>query len=151
MLGTIGFACLFEVRAKNLFYCGLCGAVGWMIYKYMGNVTGVFMATFCSAMGIVILARLFAKLRRTPTPVFYIPGIFPIVPGAGIYNTAYAIVMNELGDAKIHGLITLKTSCAIVLGVAIISLFPYRFQKLRKHGDSVGDRNIPSERLNDIR
>lgn len=131
-VATIGFAIIFEVKKKNLLYVGACGGIGWIVYIFMLNFYGIFISTFISSLTIVILARIFAKLCKTPTLIFYIPGIFPIVPGAGIYNTAYSIVINNFADAKMYGLNTIKTSCAIVLAIAIISLFPYSIKKMKK-------------------
>ncbi|MDO5695396.1 MAG: threonine/serine exporter family protein [Eubacteriales bacterium] len=132
LVGTIGFAILFEVRRKNIFFCGLSGAVGWVTFMFLTPYTGLFVSVFLAAAIIVILARLFARILRAPAPIFYIPGIFPIVPGAGIYNTAYAVVMNDFPAARSYGMLTLKTSCAIVLGIALVSLFPYTFKKNRR-------------------
>ncbi len=129
MLGTIGFAALFEIRPKNIFYCGICGGIGWLVYLISDNFFGVFISNLFSALSIVILARILAKYKKAPAPIFYIPGIFPIVPGAGIYNTAYSIVRNNFSDAQMYGLATIKTSCAIALAIAIISLFPYSLRR----------------------
>lgn len=131
-LGTIGFAILFEIKPKNIICCGLCGSMGWIVYLIFKDISGVFISNFASALSIVVLARIFAVYKKTPAPIFYIPGIFPIVPGAGIYNTAYSIVTNNFENAKNYGIITIKTSCAIALAIAIIALFPYRLQLKRK-------------------
>lgn len=130
-LGTIGFAMLFEIKPKNIIYCGICGGVGWVVYLIMKNTShyGDFISNLASALSIVILARFLAKYRKAPAPIFYIPGIFPIVPGAGIYNTAYAVVRNNFADAQNYGLMTIKTSCAIAIAIAIISLFPYSLKR----------------------
>ena len=38
---------------------------------------------------------LFAILLKTPVTVFLLTGIFPLVPGAGIYYTAYYFIQGE--------------------------------------------------------
>ena len=43
-------------------------------------------------------------------------GLFPLVPGAGVYWTAYYIVTNELDKASQTGYMALKVAVAIVLG-----------------------------------
>lgn len=127
-LGTLGFAVLFEIKPKNIAFCGLCGASGWITYSILLTRTGVFTSNFIASLVIIILARIFAKLLKAPAPLFYIPGIFPIVPGAGIFNTAYSIVMEDGIKANYYAMTTLKTAFAIALGIGIISLFPYKFR-----------------------
>ena len=56
--------------------------------------------------------------------VFLISGIFPLVPGAGIYWTAYYIVMNDLEQAGQRGFLTLKVAVAIVLSILLVFELP---------------------------
>ncbi len=54
------------------------------------------------------LARVFSFARKAPLPVFLIAGIFPVVPGAGIYYTGYHIFMNNNVEAMSKGVETIK-------------------------------------------
>ena len=63
-------------------------------------------------------------LFRSPVTVFLISGIFPLVPGAGIYWTAYYVVTNELEQAGQRGFLTLKIAVAIVLGILLVFELP---------------------------
>lgn len=131
-IATLGFAIIFEVRRHNLLWASICGGVGWIVYIISLNYYGLFLSSLFSSLSIVLFARIMAKFRKAPALIFYIPGIFPIVPGAGIYNTAYSIVNGDFTNASIYGLATIKTSCGIVLAVAIISIIPYSLKKNRK-------------------
>ena len=46
------------------------------------------MATFFAALPLTLACRLFAIRFRAPVTLFLLCGIFPLVPGAGIYYTA---------------------------------------------------------------
>ena len=62
--------------------------------------------------------------RRCPVTLFLLPGIFPLVPGAGIYWTAYYVVTDQIDLAAQKGFSTLKAAVAIVLGILLIFELP---------------------------
>ena len=59
-----------------------------------------------------------------PVTVFLIAGIFPLVPGSGIYWTAFYVVTNDLEQAGARGFLTFKDAVAIVLGILLVFEFP---------------------------
>ena len=56
--------------------------------------------------------------------IFLIAGIFPLVPGAGVYWTAYYIVTDQLRLAAGTGYTAVKVAVAIVLGIVFIFELP---------------------------
>ena len=58
-----------------------------------------------------------AALRKNPVTVYLIAGIFPLVPGAGIYYTSYYFIMNNMSEFSRYGMETIKVAGAIVLGI----------------------------------
>ena len=138
-LGTIAFALLFQVPKKYYLGCGLIGGCGWICYEALLPLTSAPMATFFANVVVVFLARLAAVQSRCPVTVFLISGIFPLVPGAGIYWTAFYVVVNELERAGERGFLTLKTAVAIVLGILLVFELPQSlFQTLcGKRGETV--------------
>lgn len=118
MLATISFAVLFTAPKKEVVYCGLTGALGWIVYYIMTQnginlVLASMVATFC----LTVLARCFAVIRKTPVTVYLLSGIFPLVPGAGIYYTAYYLFMGNTQMSGFKGLETLEIAGAIVFGI----------------------------------
>ena len=132
MFATISFAILFNAPRKEVISCGLTGDLGWVVYYGMtqhaiNSVLASLVATFC----LTILARCFAVIRKSPVTMYLLPGIFPLVPGAGIYYTAYYLFIgnNELSGFK--GLETLEIAGAIVFGIIFGFGIPQRlFHKL---------------------
>ena len=61
---------------------------------------------------------------KCPITVFLISGIFPLVPGAGVYYTAYYLVTDQIALAGERGLGALKIAFAIVLGIAFVVSIP---------------------------
>ena len=95
-VGTVAFSLLFSVPRIYYPYCGLIGGVGWLIYCGLEGLLSTAEATFFAAVGVIFLSRLFAVWEKCPVTLFLIPGIFPLVPGAGVYWTSYYIVMGKL-------------------------------------------------------
>ena len=94
--GTLSFAILFACPRRCLPYCALVGAVGWLWYELL-TLLGADAATasLLAVIPLTILTRVFAITQKTPVTVFLLTGIFPLVPGAGIYYTAYYFIQNE--------------------------------------------------------
>ena len=84
-VGTIAFALLFQVPRKYYLYCGLAGACGWICYKLILPHTTEPVSIFFATVLVILLSRSFAVYKRCPVTVFLIAGIFPLVPGSGIY------------------------------------------------------------------
>ena len=88
-VGTLCFAVLFACPRKSLFFCGLVGAVGWFVYELavmLGADSAA--ASLLAVIPLTLLTRVFAITLKMPVTVFLLSGIFPLVPGAGIYYTA---------------------------------------------------------------
>lgn len=132
MFATISFAILFNAPRKEVFSCGLTGALGWVVYYGMtqhaiNSVLASLVATFC----LTILARCFAVIRKSPVTMYLLPGIFPLVPGAGIYYTAYYLFIGNNEMSGFKGLETLEIAGAIVFGIIFGFGIPQRlFHKL---------------------
>ena len=73
---------------------------------------------------MALYSRIAAVRRRCPTTVFLIAGIFPLVPGAGIYWTVYYLVTDEIALARASGTSALKAAFAIVLAIAAVFELP---------------------------
>lgn len=126
--GTIAFSVLFFVPRKDYVLCGVCGAVGWIVYRVMTeNGISAMEATFFATVAVIFLSRVFAVVERCPATLFLIPGIFPLVPGAGVYWTSYHIVTNDLEMASQTGFSALKAAVAIVLGIIFVFEIPQSF------------------------
>ena len=118
MLSTISFAVLFTAPKKEIFYCGLTGAFGWIVYYLLThNGIHLVLASGIATCCLTILSRCFAVIRKTPVTVYLLSGIFPLVPGAGIYYTAYYLFVGNTEMSGFKGLETLEIAGAIVFGI----------------------------------
>lgn len=90
LLATLSFAVLFSAPRKELLFCGLTGAIGWMVYIISLDLhTNAAIANLIATFTLTLVARTLSAIRRNPVTIYLLTGIFPLVPGAGIYYTSY--------------------------------------------------------------
>ena len=129
LAATLSFAVLFSAEKKQLFFCGLTGALGWIVYLiclqyHTDNAIANLIATFA----LTLVARILSAVRRTPVTVF-----FPLVPGAGIYYTSYYFIMGDMSRFSQYGISTVKVAGSIVLGIIFGFALPQSlFNRLSK-------------------
>ena len=117
-VATFAFAFLFCVPKKELVFSGLSGALGWIVYygithQELSPVLASLVATFI----LTVFSRTTAVIRRNPATVYLLCGIFPLVPGAGIYYTAYYLIIGDSARFSSKGLETFEVALAIVFGI----------------------------------
>ena len=134
MLATAAFAVLFRVPRTEYLFCALNGAVGWITYlAWTAHGAGVVTASIWASLALTLVARILSAVRKMPSTVFLITGIFSLVPGAGLYDTSYYLIMGDLGRFMEKGTETLKIAGAIVLGMIFGLVFPQSwFNRLGK-------------------
>ena len=125
--GSLAFAILNNVPRKFYLCAAFTGMAGWFCYYLIVPFTDTAVASFFGAVGVVLVSRIFAVWKKCPITVFLISGIFPLVPGAGVYYTMYYLVSNELTLAAIKGLESLKIAFGIVLGIVFIVTIPKKW------------------------
>ncbi|MEE1032596.1 MAG: threonine/serine exporter family protein [Ruminococcus sp.] len=124
---TAAFAVLFSVQREQWFFAGLTGSIGWLVYLLFSEPMGSAIATFLAVLVITFLSRIFAVIRKAPVTIFLVSGIFPLVPGVGIYYTSYYFIMEDFTQAVSRGVDTLKIAMAIALGIMFMLSIPQKF------------------------
>ncbi|MDD3174019.1 MAG: threonine/serine exporter family protein [Herbinix sp.] len=130
-LGTIAFSILFNVRTRYFISCGITGTFGWFVYLLAYHLSsGKMISNFLAAVIVISLSRIFAVIKHCPITIFLIPGIFPLVPGAGIYYTAYELTQCNFDRALNYGIDTFQTAVAIALAISIVISLPSKVFKI---------------------
>ena len=118
---TAGFSIFFNAPKKSLIPCGIVGGIGWCAYILMSK-SSYFSNVIASAV-ISLLSEILARKLKYPSINFIIPGILPLVPGLGLYNTMYSLVQKDYALAVSTGTDTLFKSGGIAIGILIITSF----------------------------
>lgn len=132
-VGTVAFSVLYSVPRKYYPYCGFIGGMGWLVYCLLIPHASPAEATLVASVLVVFVSRLFAVWEKCPVTIFLITGIFPLVPGGGVYWTAYYIVTNQTALAAETGFNALKVAVAIVLGIVFVFQIPQKLFVCGKH------------------
>ena len=140
-LTTVTFSVMFNTTKKELLYCGLAGGIGWFFYSICLKIDlSSALSNFVGSLFIAYFSRLFAIIRKKPISVFLISGIIPLVPGAGIYNTVFNIIISDNKMASFYGMETVKIACSIAFGIIVILALPkfmFNFKIKRKIDNTI--------------
>lgn len=134
-VSTVAFSIIFHTPRREWLCTGTTGAVGWLVYLVSMHLgAGTVGASFFATVALTWFSRVFSFARKAPVTVFLICGIFPLVPGAGIYYTGYHFFMSDNSLALSTGLETIKIAIAIALGIGIVLSLPRFFFTWRREG-----------------
>lgn len=122
-LATAAFGILFQAPKRRLWMCGIVGAVGWCIFKFLMQDLEYtsFYANLVATVALSVLSELFARWAKEPSTIFIATGVIPLVPGLGLYKGMSKIIIHAY-DQGMEILITAGTdSMAIALGVMMVA------------------------------
>lgn len=132
-VAAAGFAVLFNVPRRTLPGCAIAGAVGHGLRTLLVE-WGVTLepATLAGAVVVGFLAEFFARRWQTPSPVFTVPGVIPLVPGSFAFRALIGLIqITDLGtfggapvlvDAAVNAIRTGLILATIAAGTAAPSL-----------------------------
>lgn len=123
-LGSVCAGVIFNVRGYKLFYTGLSGVAGWMVYIWMLDLTGQpVISIFAGAIAVGVYSESAARFLKSPSTIFSIPGIFPIVPGIAAYEMIQYLIGDNLYMAGVKLLETLAGAGSIAFGILLVTAF----------------------------
>lgn len=121
-LATIGFSIYFNVPKSALILSGLTGGIGWSLYYVLINSTNNdILSNFIAAIVVAWISEILARKLKHPAILFVIPGIIPLVPGLGMYNTMLYLAQSNYELAIAKGANVLFVGGAISLGVLVVT------------------------------
>ena len=132
-VGSLGFACLFNIRGKRLAVATCGGLLSWflfVIFSYFIKSDPV--NYFVVSLLMTLFAEVMARVMKTPTTTFITTSLVPLIPGGSLYYTmAYAFQQN--GESFIRkGVATLSLAAALALGIIIATTLTKLVLKPRK-------------------
>lgn len=132
-VATFTLAVIFDVNRTELIFCGVAGVIAEGVFQ-LAVMYGIenSLCVIIAAAAVTTLARALANIRKVPVTVYLVPGIIPLVPGAGMYNTVFELIDSQYYDALNTGINTLKNAVAIAIGIVIIFALPNKIFFKRK-------------------
>ncbi|MDY2986477.1 MAG: threonine/serine exporter family protein [Peptoniphilus sp.] len=121
-LATLAFAYYFNCPKKSLFYTSLLGGTSWVVYSIMRNLQiSYILSGVTSAFVIGLSSEFFARKLKMPATIFLIPGLVPLVPGAGMYYTMYYLIQQQYDSFQDKAIETLFLAGSLAAGVVVSS------------------------------
>lgn len=139
LLGSFGFSVLFNLRRSKLIIAAFGGMLSWALFLLLGKwVASEFIRYFFAAAFVTVYAEIFARIKKTPTTSYLVPGFIPMIPGRALYNTmTYALNTDwtRFGEAAAY---TLEIALCITAGIIVVTssmrmiVAAYRYLRNRK-------------------
>ncbi len=148
-LSTVGFSVIFNSPKDTIIKSSINGSVGWIVFILTKGLTNSPVAgSFFGALTVGIIGEIFAKIYKKPSTTFTIPGIIPLVPGAGIYYTMLSLTEKNFFAAADSGSQTITVSIALASGIIVSTslnraIMKYLEEKKRKI--SIIDEDIETD------
>lgn len=132
-IATLGFSILFSIPKNSIIKSGFTGALGWIVNTVVSNILGSqVIGIFCGALTVGLLGEILAKYFKKPATIYIIPGIVPLVPGAGMYYTMLALTEKRFYDAASIGTETIFIAVAIAIGIILSSILSKSIRRVRE-------------------
>ena len=86
-VACFAYCFIVNIRGQMLFWAPLGASIGWLVYLLCGFFAQDLLCYFLATVVVSAYAELMARIKRVPATGFLLIGIFPMVPGGGIYYT----------------------------------------------------------------
>ena len=121
-IATVGFSIFLNVPKSALIPSGITGGIGWSLYYCLISATNNdILSNFLAAIVVAWISEVLARKLKYPAILFVIPGIIPLVPGLGMYNTMLYLVQSNFELAISKGANVLFVGGAISLGILVVT------------------------------
>lgn len=121
-VGTLGFAIVFNVRGKKLFFATFGGLLAWVLFLLLGFlIESEVVRYFIVSLLVSVYGEIMARYLKTPTTIFSVVCLVPLVPGGGLYYTMTNAFSGNLDASIGHASGTLYLAAALSFGVVIVN------------------------------
>lgn len=132
-LASAGFALTINVPRRVINLAGISGVTSWIIYWLaMRASMGRLLSNLLGSFAIGILGIVFARMKKCPATVFYIPAIVPLVPGVPAYQAVRELTSGNLRGANDAVLRVIIVTGSIALGMLLSSMCVEIFFRIKK-------------------
>ncbi len=132
LLGSAGFALLFNIHGFGILLCVLGGMLSWAGFTAAMHLGGNDIAAyFVGALLSASYAELMARIRKYPAISYLVVAIFPLIPGAGVYYTMDQAMNGNMDAFASRGIHTAAIAGILAVGILLIST-AVRFLPIRR-------------------
>ncbi len=130
-IGTIGYALIFNVRARHIPFATLGSIISCSVYLICMNFfDDLFLSNFLGALAATAYSECCAIFLRAPASVFLIPSNIPLVPGGSLYYTMQSLITSDREEFRQYGANTAYVALGIATGIIIGTVIFYTCKKM---------------------
>ena len=131
------FLVVFNVQKKMLIPGGLLGMLVWLIYLLLLEPTNVLIATFFAAIIGSCVSQIMSIWLKTPSVIFSLATLAPLVPGYRAYMSTTYFVSGEYAQALTNITTVLTLALVIPIGMASGTILLRLYKVMNAHENSL--------------
>lgn len=131
------FLVVLNVQKKMLIPGGLLGMLVWLIYLLLLEPTNVLIATFFAAIIGSCVSQIMSIWLKTPSVIFSLATLAPLVPGYHAYMSTTYFVSGEYAQALTNITTVLTLALVIPIGMASGTILLRLYKVMNAHENSV--------------
>ncbi|HFH9924597.1 TPA: threonine/serine exporter family protein [Streptococcus suis] len=131
------FLVVLNVQKKMLIPGGLLGMLVWLIYLLLLEPTNVLIATFFAAIIGSCVSQIMSIWLKTPSVIFSLATLAPLVPGYLAYMSTTYFVSGEYAQALTNITTVLTLALVIPIGMASGTILLRLYKVMYAHKNSV--------------
>ncbi len=121
-IGSFCFGIIFNIKGKKLIFAGIGGAISQFSYLLLllfsqNDIISYLFATIITA----LYSEFFARILKSPTIVFLVPSIIPLVPGGMMYYSMEKAISGNTNEFTNLLLETINVAGSLAIGILIVS------------------------------
>jgi len=133
LLGSLGFAMIFNIPKKYMLVASVGGLVCWAMYLVTEVFSaGVFIPSLVASACAAFYAEVTARVVKVPATVIFVSAIIPLIPGSSLFYTMSHAVSGEWDLFSQYGMRTIQYILGISCGISIVWSSGYMIQKIRE-------------------
>ena len=136
-IAIAAFLVVLNVQKKMLIPGGLLGMLVWLIYLLLLEPTNVLIATFFAAIIGSCVSQIMSIWLKTPSVIFSLATLAPLVPGYLAYMSTTYFVSGEYAQALTNITTVLTLALVIRIGMASGTILLRLYKVMNAHENSV--------------
>ena len=136
-IAIAAFLVVLNVQKKMLIPGGLLGMLVWLIYLLLLEPTNVLIATFFAAIIGSCVSQIMSIWLKTPSVIFSLAILAPLVPGYHAYMSTTYFVSGEYAQALTNITTVLTLALVIPIGMASGTILLRLYKVMNAHKNSV--------------
>ena len=123
LLGSLGFAALFNIRGKKLIFATIGGFLSWATYLAAAcSNANPYFCGFISTVLTTLYAEVMARMVKTPVTVFLVSATIPLIPGAALYRAMKCLMHRNYAGFSKEGTYTLLFAASMSAGITFTTV-----------------------------